>query len=61
MKARPSVNVLKMKNGQMLVRICGDYKVLNGAIYDDKYFPPTMQDFLAKLLHKLQRCFQYST
>jgi len=50
--ASPTVNVPKMKNGKMTVRICGDYKRLNQAIEDDKYPLPTAQDLFVKLAHK---------
>ena len=36
----------------MSVRICGDYKVLNAAIDDDKYPLPPTQDLFAKLSRK---------
>ena len=49
--ANPTVNVPKLKNGKMSVRICGDYKLLNATIEDDKYPIPTAQDLFAKLAH----------
>ena len=50
--ASPTVNVPKMKNGKMSVRICGDYKQLNLAIEDNKYPLPTAQDLFAKMVHQ---------
>ena len=49
--ASPTVNEPKLKNGKMSVRICGDYKLLNATIEDDKYPLPTAQDLFAKLAH----------
>ena len=46
-----TVNVPKLQNGKMSVRICGDYKLLNATIEDDKYPLPTAQDLFGKLAH----------
>ena len=50
--ASPTVNVPKMKNGKMSVRVRGDYKLVNVTIEDDKYPLPTAQDLFANLAHK---------
>ena len=53
--ASPTVNVPKMKNGKMSVRVCGDYKLVNVTIEDDKYPLPTAQDLFANLSHKRKK------
>ena len=50
--ASPTENVPKMENGKMSVRVCGDYKLVNVTIEDDKYPLPTAQDLFANLAHK---------
>ena len=46
------MNVPKMKNSKMSVRVCGDYKLVNATIEDDKYNLPTAEDLFANLGHK---------
>ena len=49
--ASPTVIIPKEKDGKPSVRICGDYKLMNLKIDDDKYPLPTAQDLLSKLAH----------